>query len=43
MNVQLLTRDQFREGVFARDNYKCVFCDKPAVDAHHILERDSYI
>lgn len=41
-NIQwacLLTRDQFREGVFARDNYKCVFCDNLAVDAHHILER----
>lgn len=36
---KLLTRDQFREAVFARDNYKCVFCDKPAQDAHHIIER----
>ena len=36
---KLLTRDQFREGVFARDHHKCVFCDKPAVDAHHIMER----
>lgn len=36
---KLLTRDQFREQVFARDKHKCVFCDKPAVDAHHILER----
>lgn len=35
----LLTRDQFREGVFARDKHKCVFCGEPAVDAHHILER----
>lgn len=35
----LLTRDQFREGVFARDGHTCVFCDRPAVDAHHILER----
>jgi len=39
MEPKLLTRDQFREGVFARDNHKCVFCDKPAVDAHHIIER----
>lgn len=37
--AKLLTRDEFREGVFLRDNYTCVFCDKPAVDAHHILER----
>lgn len=35
----LLTRDAFREGVFARDNHKCVVCGEPAVDAHHILER----
>lgn len=37
--TQLLTRDQFREQVFARDNSVCVFCDKPAKDAHHIIER----
>lgn len=36
---ELLTRDTFRESVFKRDSHKCVFCDKPAVDAHHILER----
>ena len=35
----LLTRDQFREGVFKRDNHKCVICRAPAVDAHHIIER----
>lgn len=35
----LPTREQFREGVFQRDNGKCVFCDAPAVDAHHIMER----
>ena len=36
---KLLTRDEFREGVFARDHHKCVICQQPAVDAHHILER----
>lgn len=36
---KLLTRDQFREGVFARDGHKCVLCGDPAQDAHHILER----
>lgn len=35
----LLSRDQFRERVFKRDKHTCVFCEKPAVDAHHILER----
>lgn len=38
---KLLTRDAFREGVFARDGYKCVVCGAANVhlDAHHILER----
>jgi len=36
----LLTRDEFRNGVFKRDNYKCVICGKTEnLDAHHILER----
>lgn len=36
---KLLTRDQFREGVFARDGHKCLVCKAPSKDAHHILER----
>lgn len=39
MKSGLLTRDEFREGVFQRDDYKCVVCKSPAKDAHHILER----
>lgn len=35
----LLSRDQFRELVFERDKHTCVFCDQPAQDAHHIIER----
>lgn len=35
----LLTRDDFRESVFARDNHSCVICHAPAKDAHHIIER----
>lgn len=35
----LLSRDDFREGVFARDGHKCVICGEPAQDAHHIIER----
>jgi len=38
-NPKLLSRDEFREGVFARDGHKCVVCGAPAKDAHHILER----
>jgi hypothetical protein len=37
--IKPLTRDEFRNGVFKRDNHKCVFCGEPAKDAHHILER----
>ena len=36
---ELLTRDDFRNGVFKRDGHKCVVCGDPAKDAHHILER----
>lgn len=35
----LLTRDAFREAVFARGGGKCLVCDFPAKDAHHIIER----
>lgn len=38
-DFKLLTRDQFREGTFARDGHRCVWCGAPAADAHHILER----
>ncbi len=46
MQSHLLTRDEFRESVFARDGHKCVFCGKSAeqtpegkLDAHHLIER----
>lgn len=39
----LLTRDQFREAVFARDGRCCVICGAGAVDAHHILERKLWV
>ena len=35
----LLSREQFRERVFARDGGRCVFCGEEACDAHHLLER----
>lgn len=38
-NHILLTRDAFRAAVFARDNGKCVICQRPGQDAHHIMER----
>lgn len=34
-----MSRDRFREAVFARDGGRCVSCGEVAVDAHHILER----
>jgi hypothetical protein len=36
---KLLTRNEFRDAVFARDGQRCVVCGSPAVDAHHIIER----
>lgn len=38
----LLTREEFKKQVFTRDNDKCIFCDKDAVDAHHIFDRKLY-
>jgi hypothetical protein len=35
----LLSRDEFRRQVFARDHRACVICGATAADAHHILER----
>lgn len=37
--MELLTRDEFRQKVFERDNYRCVICGDEAQDAHHIMER----
>ncbi len=34
-------RENFRNEVFKRDNYKCVFCNKGVdLDAHHITNRN---
>lgn len=37
--MSLLTRNEFREQVFDRDNHKCVICQSQAQDAHHIIDR----
>ena len=37
--MKLLSREEFKIQVFKRDNQKCVVCKKPAVDAHHLLDR----
>lgn len=39
--MKLLTRADFRNKVFERDNYTCVVpgCKHKAVDAHHLIER----
>lgn len=39
MQSKLLNRETFKKECFKRDRNKCVFCDKEAVDAHHILDR----
>ena len=34
-------RERFRQTVFQRDGYKCVFCDRTDnLDAHHITDRN---
>ena len=40
--MNALTRDQFREGVFARDHHRCVICQGPAKDAHHLIDRSLF-
>lgn len=37
--MKLLTRENFKKECFKRDKNKCVFCDKKAIDAHHIIDR----
>lgn len=35
-----VVRENFRNDVFSRDNFKCVFCDITTdLDAHHITDR----
>lgn len=39
-DTTLLTRNAFRDGVFARDGHRCVICKRAGpLDAHHIVER----
>lgn len=38
-NEKLLSREDYKKLTFERDNHTCLFCKKPAVDAHHILDR----
>lgn len=37
MPAKLLNRETFKTECFKRDKNKCVFCNKDAVDAHHIF------
>lgn len=39
---RLLMREEFKEQVFAGSGGRCVICGKPAVDAHHVLDRKLY-
>lgn len=43
--MSLLSRDDFRNGVFKRDNHICCVpgCGQKAQDAHHIIERRLWI
>lgn len=40
---RLLSRELFKEFVFKRDKYTCIFCSKQAEDAHHIIDRKLFI
>ena len=40
MKIKQLLRKKFRDAVFERDGYKCVFCkETEKLDAHHITNR----
>lgn len=39
MGTKLMSRNEFRGGVFNRDSHLCVICKEAGKDAHHILER----
>ena len=38
--LKKLIRKEFREAVFERDGNTCKVCGEPAVDAHHITDRN---
>lgn len=40
MKAKQQIREKFKTEVFTRDNFQCVFCNLPAVDAHHITDRN---
>lgn len=41
MKNKKLIRENFRNAVFTRDNFTCVFCNKTEnLDAHHITDRN---
>lgn len=42
-SLGLLSRGDFRSAVFQRSGGRCVFCDRQAVDAHHILDRKLFV
>lgn len=41
--MKLLSRADFKLQVFNRDLTQCVVCKKPAVDAHHLIERKLFV
>jgi hypothetical protein len=37
-----LVREVWRASVFGRDRNRCVMCNNPAVDVHHIIDRSAF-
>ena len=43
MQSMQMTRDEFRNAVFKRDNNRCIICGGIGQDAHHIMERRLFV
>ena len=40
--IKQLVREVWRASVFGRDRNRCVMCNTPAVDVHHIIDRSAF-
>lgn len=42
MSEKLLSREEFNRICLERDNGRCVFCNEPATEVHHIIDRKCF-